>query len=41
LGFRVCYRSVEGTLDGTKVNELHERIIERIRRDTGGKLREG
>lgn len=41
LGFRVCYRSAEGTLDGTKVNELHEKIIERIHSDTGGRLREG
>ncbi len=41
LGFRVCYRSTEGTLDGTTVNELHEAIIARIRRDTGGRLREG
>jgi len=41
LGFRVCYRSAEGTLDGSEVNELHGQIIDRIRHDTGGRLREG
>jgi len=41
LGFRICYRSLEGTLDGARTNEVHEAIIERIRRDTGGRLREG
>ncbi len=41
LGFRVCYRSAEGTLDGARTNEVHGAIIERIRRDTGGRLREG
>lgn len=41
LGFRICYRSGEGTLEGGRVNKLHEKIIARIRSDTGGKLREG
>lgn len=41
VGFRVCYRSDTGTLDGVEVNRLHEAIIERIRRETGGRLREG
>ncbi|RLB19206.1 MAG: phenylalanine--tRNA ligase subunit beta [Deltaproteobacteria bacterium] len=41
LGFRICYRSPEGTLEGAAVNDLHEKIIERIRRETGGRLREG
>ena len=41
LAFRVCYRSAQGTLDGSKVNSLHDAIIGRIRRETGGRLREG
>jgi phenylalanyl-tRNA synthetase beta chain len=41
LGFRICYRSDEGTLEGARVNELHEKIIAAIRRETGGRLREG
>lgn len=40
LAFRVCYRSREGTLDGKTVNQLHQRIIERIGQETGGRLRE-
>ncbi|HDM09311.1 MAG TPA: phenylalanine--tRNA ligase subunit beta [Desulfobacteraceae bacterium] len=39
LGFRICYRSTERTLDGEEVNILHERIIDRIREQTGGRLR--
>ena len=38
---RVCYRSREGTLEGKEINQLHETIIEGIRRETGGRLREG
>jgi phenylalanyl-tRNA synthetase beta chain len=41
LAFSICYRSREKTLDGGKVNEMHEAIIDRIREETGGKLREG
>ena len=41
MGLRVCYRSKQGTLDGGQVNQLHESVIDSIRRQTGGKLREG
>ena len=41
LAFRICYRSKYGTLDGNEINRLHNNIIEKIRRETGGKLREG
>ena len=41
LAFKVCYRSKKGTLDGGEVNRLHESIIDEIRKDTGGRLREG
>ena len=41
LTFRICYRSKEGTLDGQEVNRLHENIIEKLARKTGGRLREG
>jgi phenylalanyl-tRNA synthetase beta chain len=41
MSFRVCYRSKEGTLDGQEVNELHDKIISKIRQKTGGRLREG
>ena len=41
IGFRICYRSEHGTLDGGEINQLHESIIEKIREETGGKLREG
>lgn len=40
LGIRVCYRSEEGTLHGATVNQLHERIIEKLEEETGGRLRE-
>jgi phenylalanyl-tRNA synthetase beta chain len=40
LAFRICYRSREGTLDGKEVNRIHERIIEKIGQETGGRLRE-
>ena len=39
LAFRICYRSKDGTLDGEKVNQLHESIIDKVRQETGGKLR--
>ena len=41
LTFRICYRSKKGTLDGREVNRLHETIINEIRQETGGRLREG
>jgi len=41
LAFRVCYRSPHETLEGEKINRLHESIIRRIREETGGRLREG
>jgi phenylalanyl-tRNA synthetase beta chain len=41
LTFSVCYRSREGTLDGQKINRLHETIINQIIQKTGGRLREG
>lgn len=41
LAFRVCYRSEHGTLDGSMVNKLHDSIVNKIRQETGGKLREG
>ncbi len=40
LAFRISYRSKEGTLDGKDVNRLHEAIIDRIGKETGGRLRE-
>ena len=40
LAFRICYRSKETTLDGKDINKLHESIMERIRKDTGARLRE-
>ena len=41
LNFRICYRSKDKTLDGQEINRLHEAIIDRIREETGGRLREG
>jgi len=41
IAFRICYRSKKGTLEGEKINKLHETIIDIIRQETGGKLREG
>jgi phenylalanyl-tRNA synthetase beta chain len=40
LAFRISYRSREGTLDGKEVNRIHERIVQSISRETGGRLRE-
>ncbi len=40
MTFRICYRSNESTLDGREVNSLHESIINRIQKKTGGRLRE-
>ncbi len=41
LGFRICFRSADRTLDGDEVNRLYGKIIDRIREETGGRLREG
>jgi len=41
LAFSICYRSIERTLDGGEVNELHEAIVKKVREETGGRLREG
>ena len=40
VGFRMCYRSKEETLEGGVVNRLHESIIRKLGEETGGKLRE-
>ena len=40
LAFRITYRSKEETLDGGDVNKLHEAIVNRIGKETGGRLRE-
>ncbi len=41
MAFSICYRSKHGTLDGGEINRLHESVIEKIRKETGGRLREG
>jgi phenylalanyl-tRNA synthetase beta chain len=41
IAFRISYRSSTSTLDGADINRLHEAIIEKIRQETGGRLREG
>lgn len=41
VSFRVCYRSKDGTLEGNQVNKIHERVIEKVRAETGGTLSEG
>jgi len=41
LSFRISYRSAHETLEGEKINSLHESIIDKIRHETGGRLREG
>jgi phenylalanyl-tRNA synthetase beta chain len=41
LAFRICYRSKQRTLDGGEINRLHESVIDKIRRKTGARLREG
>ena len=40
LAFRICYRSKETTLDGRDINKLHERIVEKVGKETGARLRE-
>jgi len=41
IAFRISYRSAHETLEGERVNRLHWAIIEKIREETGGRLREG
>jgi len=41
LAVRISYRSKERTLTDDEVNEIHGGIIDEIRRQTGGRLREG
>lgn len=41
IAFRISYRSAQETLEGEKINRLHEAIIDKIRKETGGRLREG
>jgi phenylalanyl-tRNA synthetase beta chain len=41
VSFNISFRSDRGTLDGEEVNRLYEAIVERVREETGGKLREG
>jgi len=41
IAFRISYRSAHETLEGERVNRLHEAIIAKIRKETGGRLREG
>lgn len=41
IAFRVIYRSKESTLDGERVNRLHDSIIEKLKSEIGGRLKEG
>jgi phenylalanyl-tRNA synthetase beta chain len=41
IAFRISYRSAHETLEGEKINSLHESIMDKIRHETGGRLREG
>ncbi|MBN1627747.1 MAG: phenylalanine--tRNA ligase subunit beta [Deltaproteobacteria bacterium] len=41
VSLRIMYRSMEGTLDGNRINKLHERITKSIMNETGGTLSEG
>jgi len=41
LAIRISYRSDKRTLTDDEVNKIHEAIIEEIRRQAGGRLREG
>jgi phenylalanyl-tRNA synthetase beta chain len=41
LAFTICYRSEHETLDGKRINQVHDSIVDRIRKETGGRLREG
>jgi phenylalanyl-tRNA synthetase beta chain len=41
LTFRVCFRSPDRTLKGKEVNDLHDKIVRRIQKRVGGRLRDG
>jgi phenylalanyl-tRNA synthetase beta chain len=41
LAIRISYRSNKRTLTDDEVNTIHEEVIGEIRRQTGGRLREG
>ena len=41
LALRISYRSNKKTLTDDEVNKIHEKVIDEIRRQTGGRLREG
>jgi phenylalanyl-tRNA synthetase beta chain len=41
VSYRIIYRSREATLDGNMINKLHEKITNRIIKETGGTLSEG
>jgi phenylalanyl-tRNA synthetase beta chain len=41
IAFRISYRSAHETLEGERINRLHWAIVEKIREETGGRLREG
>ena len=41
LSYRICFRSNEETLDGDRINRLHEKVIKSIKEETGGTLSEG
>ncbi len=40
LAFRIVYRSSKRTLDGSEVDQVHNRIIQGIQKELGGRLRE-
>jgi len=41
IAFRISYRSAHETLEGEQINRLHGAIVEKIREETGGRMREG
>ena len=41
VALRICYRSESRTLEGDEINRLHDSIVEAVRLETGGRLREG
>ena len=41
VALRICYRSESRTLDGDEINRLHDSVVEAVRLETGGRLREG
>ena len=40
VALRICFRSESRTLGGDEINRLHDSIVEAIRLETGGRLRE-